>query len=319
MKYLKFAKYIGMSVVTLSLLYSCKKIKTDEPIGDTGQQIIRIMKYGSKEAAPFSASALSLDLSLATYDFSCVLEYSSSQVPTSDVTVTLGNDAAALAAFNAAQPANGIIYLPMSNTQYSFPKTTTVIRAGQAISEPFVVRLYPNQLDASKSYMLPLAITGISGAPANVVKAPASSIAYLHVIGNPIAGNYNNVGTRYNYTGNATAGWNGLPPFPGGYTTAACGTPKTISAISPTLATTYYANLGAGTDRDYYFTYDPTVSLTNVGVTFTPSFEAGISNIIVSQHTYDPVLKQLHILSGYNNLPGGAGSDRIVEETMTKQ
>lgn len=190
MKYLKISKYVGLSIFALVLFYSCKKIKTDEPIGDGGQQIIRIMTFGSKEALPFAKSAVTLDLAQPSYDLQFVLEYSSSQVPTSDVTVTLGFDAAALTAFNAAQPAGGIIYLPLTAAQYSLPATTTKFRAGQGISEPFTIRFYPNQLDPSKSYMIPISITNIAGAPGGIVKAPASSTAYFHIIGNSLAGKY---------------------------------------------------------------------------------------------------------------------------------
>jgi Domain of unknown function (DUF1735) len=334
MKYLKISKYAGLSILTLVLFFACKKVKTDEPIGDGGQQIIRIMKYGSKEAAPFSASALTLDLSLPTYDFQCVLEYSSSQVPTSDVTVTVAYDAAALSAFNAAQPAGGIIYIPMTATQYSILNTTTTIRAGQAISEPITIRFRPDQLDPSKSYMVPISITNIAGAPANVVKAPASSTAYLHVIGNPLAGTYQDYGQRFNYTG--TVAWPGGPAAGLGLATAP-GVPSVLppagitgttvynftNNCSPVDAQTVSMSMGnvpdpAGGLALYYITGNATFS----AITFDHSgtFNSGYSNILRYVRGYVPPTPTqkpaFRLVTHYNNTTGAAGNDRIIDETF---
>ena len=320
MKYFKLSNPILLCFAATIFfgMSSCKKVKVFEPLGDAGPKYIGIMTYGGPEG--YDHSSIALDLSQANASMEVRLLYTGPTVFDNDVTVTMINDAAALAKFNASQPAGGIIFDALSAAQYTLPSTTVKLRAGQSVSDAFIITFHPNLLDASKSYMLPIAVSTITGAPEGVVKAPGTYVAYLHIIGNPIAGTYNNVGTRYNYGGYVLAGWNGqLATMPAGSTPVACGTPKVVSAISPTLATTYYANLGAGTDRDYYFVYDASISTTNIDVSFTPSFEAGISNIGKWAHTYDPVLKQIYMRTSYNNLPALGGADRVVDERMTHQ
>ncbi len=190
MKYFKLSNPILLcfAVIMFFGISSCKKVKVFEPLGDDGPKYIGIMTYGGPEG--FGASSLSFDMSQANSSFEARMVYTGAGVFSEDVTLTLGNDAAALAKFNASQPSGGIIYDAFTAAQYSLPSTTVVLKKGQSMSEPFTVIFHPNQLDPSKSYMLPLAITSIAGAPADVAKAPGTSVAYLHVIGNYLAGNY---------------------------------------------------------------------------------------------------------------------------------
>jgi len=270
--------------------------------------IVQITEGGMAKYSSQSLLFPASDLSDTAY---FTLNYAATNVAPSDITVTLAYDAAALAAYNAANPT--AINAKFPDSIYRFTQTSVVIKAGQNYSAPVKLTVYPYKVDPSKNYMFPISITDAGG---NKISGNFGTI-YYHFIGNPLAGTYNNVGTRYNYTG--VVGYTGgaIPPATAG--TAACGTPKVLAPLSSVVTTTYYANLGAGTDRDYFFSYEPAVSLTNVGVDFTQSFKDGISNIGIFIHTYDPVLKKIHILSTYNNLPGAAGNDRIVEETMTHQ
>lgn len=317
MKYFKFRKTLLSLAVAVIALSACKKVIVPEDTGSKGQKIIGWGDYGSLEAANFGKASLSFNLSAATVSFQTPLKYSGPSVFDKEVTAAVAVDAAALTAFNAAVPAGGLKYLPLPANCYSITTPTVKFVVGSTLSDPVNIDFHPNLMDPAQSYMLPLSIGTITGAPSDVKKAPGSGTAYLHIIGSPLAGTYTNVGTRYNYNGQI--GYTG-GPIPGGYaSTAACGTPKVLAAVSPTVTTTYYANLGAGTGRDYYFTYDPAISLTNINVTFTPSFAAGISNVRIPVHTYDPATKTIHVISTYNNLADGTGSDRVVEETLTKQ
>jgi hypothetical protein len=289
-------------------LASCVK---DRNTGATDfSQLSPIVQITEGGMAKYSSQSLLFPASDVSDTAYFTVNYAATNVAPSDISVTLAYDAAALAAYNAANPT--AINAKFPDSIYRFTQTSVVIKKGQNYSDPIKLTVFPYKVDPSKNYMFPISITDAGG---NKISGNFGTI-YFHFIGNPLAGTYNNVGTRYNYTG--VVGYTG-GAIPGGYTTAACGTPKVLAPLSSTVTTTYYANLGAGTDRDYYFSYDPAVSLTNVGVDFTQSFKDGISNIGVFIHTYDPVLRKIHILSTYNNLPAAAGADRIVEETMTHQ
>ncbi|MEO7307434.1 MAG: hypothetical protein ABIR78_12720, partial [Ferruginibacter sp.] len=186
----------------------------------------------------------------------------------------------------------------------------------------------PSLIDGSKNWMIPVTITSITGAPEGTVKAPGTGTAYFHFIGNPLAGTYNVTGGRYNQPAVGDQGWAPQAGWvypaalviPGTYVFAAIPATKFLAPVTPTKTTVFIANLSAGTDRDYTFDVDPLVTVTTVvGVSLTPSFEAGISNIRWFQKTYDPVNKRFIMLWTYNNQPGGVGNDRIIYEVFTKQ
>ena len=270
---------------------------------------------GGLDASNFSNAALLFPASDPSDVATFRINYSDKTVAQSDVVVTIGYDAAALAAYNTANPPpTGIApYAKFPDSIYSFTATKVTVKAGQSYSDAIPITIYPSKIDPSKNYMFPITITDASG---KAISANYKTI-YFHLIGNPLAGTYTVVGTRYNYNG--VVGYTGGPIPPATAGTAPCGTPKTIAPISALVSTTYYANLGAGTSRDYFFTYNPAVSTTNIDVTFTQSFLDGVSNLGVFIHTYDPVLKKIHILSTYNNNLGGSGNDRVVDEVMTHQ
>lgn len=299
--------------VTGLFLTSCVKNARDGAVDFSQLAPIMQIPEGSLVPSKFSNAGLQFDGADLRDSVYFRVNYAATTVAPTDITVTLGIDAAALAAYNAANSAAPYLIFPANI--YSFTTTTVTIKAGQNYSDPIKLVVFPFRVDPAINFMLPISITAASG----VAISGNFGTIYYHFIGNKLAGTYNNVGTRYNYS-TSIAGWNGGPIPACCYSTAVCGTPKVLAAVNSKIVTTYYANLGAGTDRDYYITYDDAVSLTDLWpVTFTPSFEAGVSNIVKPVHTYDPVLKRLHLVTSYNNQPGGAGSDRIVDETMTKQ
>lgn len=233
----------------------------------------------------------------------------------SDITVTYSIDAAALTKLNADAAAANPAYKPfdlMPDSTFSLLVTSDVIKKGEVYAPKVFdnVVTHPQKIDPSKNYMIPISVKS-SAYPSAV----GSKTIFIFIIGNPLAGGYNNVGTRYNYTG--VIGYTGGPIPPGG-APSACPAFKVLIPTNDKLCVVDYANLGTGTGRDYLITYDPAISTTNLDVTFTAGFLAGISNVLFVTHAYDPVLKKITLLSTYNNLPGGAGNDRIVTEVMTK-
>jgi hypothetical protein len=190
MKYLNFNKILlGVALAGISLS-GCKKVIVPEDLGSRGQKIIGIIGYGSLAPAAYTASSLALDLSAPVETVEMSLRYSGPTVFGNDMMVTLGYDAAALAAFNASVPPGGLTYVALPSNFYRIVNPTIKIPKGTAISEDLVIEIFADMLDPAVSYMFPITITAITGAPSDVVKAPATSTAYLHIIGNPIAGNY---------------------------------------------------------------------------------------------------------------------------------
>ena len=107
----------------------------------------------------------------------------SAKAPT-DITVTLGYDAAALTAYNA-DPANSK-YEKLPDSTYTFTQTSVVIKAGTDISK-VTIYFKPNKIDGTKLYMLPISITAVSG---GLFAASNNKTMYYHIIGNVLSGKY---------------------------------------------------------------------------------------------------------------------------------
>jgi hypothetical protein len=230
-----------------------------------------------------------------------------------DVTIKFSISPAALAAFNAIPSRADFDRLPDST--FIFTATSAVVKAGQSLSAPIPFIYFPTKIDPSKLYMLAIAIS--DGGAGNIISSN-NSIHYVHIIGNPLAGDYSVVGTRYNCGVTGDQNYSG-GPIPANFTAAVIPTTKTLAAVSATVTSTFIANLGTGTSRDYFFDIDNSVTtLQNIGVDLTPSFANGVSNVRFFTKTYNPVTKQITLLWTYNNQLAGAGNDRIITEVMTK-
>jgi hypothetical protein len=238
-----------------------------------------------------------------------------SPTASANVNVTIGLDASFIARYNSLQ---SITYEIMPDSLFSIPSLSTIIKSGETYSPDLKVYFKPNKFDASKIYMLPIKIltaTGISGVQ---IQANYGYIVYSK-IGNPLAGTYTVVGTRWNCTAPGDQGYSG-GPIPTNFTAAAIPGTKTLDVVGPSTTTTFVANLGAGTARDYFFDIDPAATtIQDINISLTPTFDQGISNVRWLQKDYNPVTKQIILRWTYNNQPGGAGNDRIILETMTKQ
>jgi hypothetical protein len=115
------------------------------------------------------------------------------------VTVTLGVDAAALAAYNTA---NGKNYQPFPAGSYKLTSSTVTVPAGQHYGTT-TLEIYKSKLDPSKDYMLPISITDGGG---KQLSSNQNTI-YFNIIGNPIAGSYELYFSRWlkaDTTGGAT-------------------------------------------------------------------------------------------------------------------
>jgi len=318
MKYFKFKLFFALAATSSLLFTSCDKAKVDEQLGDQGQHIIKFLTYGGGSGSGFNSANLSLGTDPEA-KLEMNLEYSTNQVAENDISVTVEYDAAALAAYNAI-PGNAQ-YEKLPDSTYSFPATTVLIKAGQTISEAFEVTFYPAKIDGSINYMLPLSITNISGAPGDVTRGPSSGTAFLHFIGNPLAGNYDVVGTRYNYTGSVS--WAGPPnPLPPG------GTPSGVPPVkfaSPLNGTTVQLEFAALSSLDYFYLVSGsgTPLFSNITVDYSATFLGASSarNQYISGYVAPApgVKPEFHIITHYNNAVAGGGNDRIIDEYFRHQ
>lgn len=242
-----------------------------------------------------------------TVDLTVSLDYA--EKTTAPQTVKIGIDNSKIAGYNAA---NGKNFQPVTTDMVRLASAELTIPAGASFVTTKLT-INQNKFDPATSYLFPITILEAPGA------ALSSNLntRYYNVIGNPLAGNYTVKGTRYNYTG--TIGYTCGAPFPAGYgSTAASPNPKLASPVDDKTISIDYANLG-GSGYQYLISIDPT-NPNNAIVTSNAALLAGLPIVTYCVHTYDPIKKEFHIVSLYNNGAGGSGgSDRIIDEVFTKQ
>jgi hypothetical protein len=290
---------------------SCVKTRPGETDFSGLKAIVQIPEGG---LANFGSSALNFPGSDAADTINFHLNYAATRVAPKDVVVTIGYDSNALSAYNSTS--GSAPYSKFPDSIYSFTTTQVTIKAGQSYSAgvPFVV--FPNKIDPSQNYMFPISITDAQG---NNISSNFGTY-YIHLIGNPLAGTYNVVGTRYNYVGQVS--WTGPPAaIPASYVST-----TNLSTLSPKVAAPDnsqtvemgFSNLGSA---GYNYVITGSADFSSIAVDY--NFDAIYSNIvtyIVSYTPPSPTQKPaFHIMTHYNNALGGAGNDRIIDETFTHQ
>jgi len=117
-----------------------------------------------------------------------------------DLNVTLNVDNSRLAD-NFAN--DGLVYLPMPDSVYSFSSNQGVVKAGTTFA-PFQLTVFPNKIDGSQNYMLPVTATNDGG----LKIADNYQTIYIHTIGNPLAGSYNWAFRRHDCSDSTTCALN---------------------------------------------------------------------------------------------------------------
>ncbi len=315
---------------TMLLMASCVKNRNDGAVDFTQiTPLVLIPEGGMKN---FSTSALLFPATDGSDTASFRVNYAYKTVAPADVVVTLAVDDAARLAYNASHTDQ---YDKMPDSLYLFPTTRVTIKAGQSYSDLIKLIVYPKKVNSSKSYLLPITITDASG----VNISGNFGTIYFHIIGNPLAGDYQDYGQRYNYTGSVTWGGPaanlplatapGVPPagVPAGGTLAA--TYNFITTFSPVNARTVSGTVGnvpdpAGGPARYYVTAtDPSFSAINYD--FAPTWYnsgsgTGYSNTERFVRGYVPPTPTqkpaFRLITHYNNALAGGGNDRIIDETF---
>jgi hypothetical protein len=252
----KFLKLTGLLSVVILLLTMGSCVKERNGFTDLSQVSDFVILQGSGLGNFKGSNVLVNTSSPDTVKKTVMALLASNNSNNGPVTVTIGIDNSAIAAYNTA---NGTNFQPFPANAYKIVSNTITINGGLEHTGTTTVWIFQNKLDPTVSYMLPVAITdgGGKGLSGN------QNIIYYNIIGNLLAGNYKHSFYRWNSTG----------AVPGDTTTAPNSTvfvDKPI-VIAPITATTVLL------PEDYLETF------VGVGVNLSFTNTAGVvSNPVVS-------------------------------------
>lgn len=281
--------------------------------------------------AKFSSSSLLFPAADSADAITFRVNYAATTVAPRDITVTLAVNTAAIAAYNLSDTTHPD-YKKFPDSIYAgFPTIKVVIKKGQQYSDPVKLVLYPNKVDPSINYMLPISIVDGDG----ITIATNFSTVYYHLIGNPLAGAYNEVGTRYNYTGGVVySGPIGPYPqtnsnIPAGFIgttnlgTVAVPGVKVASPIDSKTITMSFSNLGFGSGFEYGYLIKGNANFSSITVGYNVAFTSANqikATYLMSYTPPSPTQKPaFRIVTHYNNNAAGAGNDRIIDESFVHQ
>ena len=181
------------------------------------------------------------------------------------VTVTIGVDNSAITAYNTA---NGTNFQPFPANAFKIVNNSITIPGGQQHYGTTTVWVFQNKLDPTISYMLPVSITDGGG---KKLSSNQNTI-YYNVIGNPLAGNYNQNFYRWNGTSDTTT-----PPN----STVFTNQPVVIAPITATsiLLPESYLQTFVGSTAGITLSFTNTAGvLSNFSVSLDPTTAAGLAS-----------------------------------------
>ena len=141
------------------------------------------------------------------------------------------------------------------------------------------------------------------------------------MIKNPFAGTYTVTGTRYNYTGVVAWTSDNSGPIPAGYTATtdmSLSSPRTGTPDDGTTFELPFANLGPS-GYAYIITYNTTTKKLSVNYNFASISSNMVTAVVGLIPPEGGTKAKFRIITHYNNAAGGAGNDRIVDETFVQQ
>lgn len=295
-------KYINSYVINAAIclfvmaaLSSCVKSRSGETDFSNLQPILLIREGGVSQFAQQALTFPGTDQADTIY---FRVNYAAKNVAPNDITVTLGYDENALNTYNSTVPASNQ-YQKMPDSIFSFTSTSVTIKAGQSFSDPIPFIVYPSKIDPTQNYMFPISILSANGVN---ISGDFGTI-YYHLIGNPIAGAYEQQWIRYN-----AADTSGTPAYNLDLGTA---------IFAPTDPTTVQVQSGTGVMYVVTFTNTSGV-LSNFNVSLDPQSvkDAGIAitgGPVIE--TADPIRGIYRFYFTYNN---SAGSPRVILDQFVK-
>lgn len=199
----------------------------------------------------------------------------------------LSTDVTATVAVNA-DLLKGTTYELLPAAAYTILSGQVTIKAGER-DAPFTVDFNTSKIDLTKSYALPLTITGASGA---IVASNLKDAVFAIKVNNVYSGVYQATGVF----SHPTAGDRAIKKD------------KTLATIDATTSETEFADLGAAATMQLKINPDNTVKLTPGGTANPGTVQFGVN-------TYNPATKTFTLNYKY----AGAGGDRVITEMLKKK
>ena len=212
---------------------------------------------------------------------SMVINVAGRSALTSDLKVTIAADDAQRVTYNAT---SDVKYEALPDSTYSIPVKEGLIPAGHYL-DTLTVIFYPEKIDPTKNYMLPITIKDAQGQ----IIASNFSTYWYHTIGNPLAGNYNWDYTRWN---NATGTGPKHPSsFTGDVTTFLPVDPTTIQVptayfIGPRYVLSFTNTAGVISNFSISMNADDVKTLSDNGVTIVDGPKILIADAVTGHYKF---------------------------------
>jgi hypothetical protein len=286
----------GWLLLIISLIQSsCLKSIPGETNFSQIQPIVLIPEGG---LSTFSSEALVFPATDASDTANFHVNYAAPNVASANETITLALDSAAITSYNSS---SNIQYVFAPDSIFSFTTNTVIVSKGDNYSNPIPLVIYPSKVDPTKNYMIPISI---ETAPAGATISANYGTIYYHLIGNPIAGTYEEYWSRWNAT-DSSSGAAGALYYQSdvGSVTFAPNSPTEIAAVSQ----------GVGETDIIDFT-NTTGTLSNFSISIPP-----VTGITVGSPSFvraDPVNGIYEIYFPYIN---GSGANRVIVDKYVKK
>jgi hypothetical protein len=294
-KYMKQNFKSGRLIVYINLLAaiifssSCVKDYRDGETNFSDVKPMVIIAEGGLSGTSFGAAAITFPGTDPSDTAHFHVNYAATNVAPADEAVTLAIDPNAITSYNS--DSLGLQYELMPDSDFTFTATSVTVSKGNNYTAGIPVIFYPDKIDGSKNYMLPISITAV---PSGSTMSINQNTIYYHAIGNPIAGAYNNCEWfRWNATDTTGPPTYDVP----GSTTFNPVTPTQVSIQSP------------GNGAVYILSFDNNNGvLSNFSVTLDP---ASYGNFGLGTLTTAPIIEIADPINGiyrfryaYNNTSG---------------
>ena len=277
---------------------SCLKDKAPGSENYSHSPALVSFQYSGFSAKPFIAAVLgtpqdSLSIQVTLSVASLTLG--------SDVSATISQDDATLAAYNAdtTTATYPTTFLPLPAAQYTIENGGKVtIKAGQT-SVKFSLHFAGDQIDFTQPYIVALKITSAQGA---TIATNLNTAVVILKLRNIYEGNYKQSGNRTLYNGpDPSTGVAAVVPLSG---TVLLATNTTTSLIAPAadLGTTILLEIDAATNK---------VTITDPANNFSP-----LGNDPAEPSTYDPATHTFDLHWFYKN---GSGNYRHIDQKFVLQ
>lgn len=297
-----------LSFLTTAVLIGC--LKDDPPIDFGNLQPLLEIPEGGLLTNNFDEGYLRFTGDTLTYTFS--INLASPNVLTEDLTVELAVNPAKVSEYNAL--GGGITFQNYPDGTFILETSTVTIPAGGRNAD--VTIKFLDTIEAvlpDVSYMLPLSIVNAEG----LSISENFGTKYFYTLGVCVAGFYEPIGKRVNYRGNAADSVfdsETILDGTGDKFMNVLAVDNVVDNISADTVQVPYADLGVN-GWNYVIVFNCEAD-SIVSITPNETMRRGIllNSFVIYQQSYDPVLKQFFIKTGYKN---SSRNERVTSEFLT--